>query len=84
MRNAVVVVFRQSGTGRCSGVRVERDFFGVCDLRESKVVRFRLPEANVVRAYPCWPRQSRWWVFHRGPTTGVALRRQHPQALSDL
>ena len=32
--NAVVVVFRQSGTGRGSGVRVERDFFGVFDLRE--------------------------------------------------
>jgi uncharacterized protein len=44
--NAVVVVFRQSGTGRGSGVRVERDFFGVYDLRESKVVRFRLYESE--------------------------------------
>ena len=44
--NAVVLVFRQSGTGRGSGVRVERDFFGVCDLRESKVVRFRLFESR--------------------------------------
>jgi uncharacterized protein len=39
---AVIVVFRQSGTGRGSGVRVERDFFGVYELRDSKVVRFRL------------------------------------------
>jgi ketosteroid isomerase-like protein len=44
--NAVVIVFRQSGTGRGSGVRVERDFFGVCDMRESKVVRFRLYESR--------------------------------------
>jgi ketosteroid isomerase-like protein len=44
--NAVVFVFRQSGTGRGSGVRVERDFFGVCDMRKSKVVRFRLYESR--------------------------------------
>jgi ketosteroid isomerase-like protein len=44
--NAVVVVFRQSGTGRGSGVRVERDFFGVYDLKESKVVRYRLNESR--------------------------------------
>jgi ketosteroid isomerase-like protein len=44
--NAVVLVFRQSGTGRGSGVRVERDFFGLCDLRELKVVRFRLYESR--------------------------------------
>jgi|SRR5919198_1346082 ketosteroid isomerase-like protein len=44
--DAVVVVFRQSGTGRGSGVSVERDFFGVCDLRKSKVVRFRLYESR--------------------------------------
>jgi hypothetical protein len=44
--NAVVVVFRQSGTGRGSGVRVERDFFGVFELRESKVVRYRLYETR--------------------------------------
>jgi hypothetical protein len=42
----VVLVFRQTGTGRGSGVRVERDFFGVFDLRESKVVRFRLYESQ--------------------------------------
>ena len=40
--DTVVVVFRQSGTGRASGVRTERDFFGVYDLTELKVVRFRL------------------------------------------
>ena len=42
----MVVVFRQSGTGRGSGVRVERDFFGVYDLKESKVVRYRLYESR--------------------------------------
>ena len=44
--DAVVMVFRQSGTGRGSGVRVERDFFAVYDLRESKVVRFRMYESR--------------------------------------
>jgi uncharacterized protein len=44
--DAVVVVFRQSGTGRGSGVRTERDFFVVYDLRASKVVRFRLYESR--------------------------------------
>jgi uncharacterized protein len=39
---AVVLVFRQAGTGKRSGVRAERDFFGVWELRDSKVVRFRL------------------------------------------
>ena len=39
---AVVLVFRQAGTGRASGVRIERDFFGVWELESSKVVRFRL------------------------------------------
>ena len=40
--DAVVLVFRQTGTGRGSGVRIERDFFGVWELENSKVVRFRL------------------------------------------
>jgi len=44
--DAVVIVFRQSGTGRTSGVRTERDFFGVYDLKESKVVRFRQYESR--------------------------------------
>jgi ketosteroid isomerase-like protein len=39
---AVVLVFRQAGTGKASGVRTERDFFGVWELQRSKVVRFRL------------------------------------------
>ena len=39
---AVVLVFRQAGTGRESGIRIERDFFGVWELENSKVVRFRL------------------------------------------
>ena len=37
-----MLVFRQAGTGRGSGVRIERDFFGVWELESSKVVRFRL------------------------------------------
>jgi ketosteroid isomerase-like protein len=44
--SAVVVVFRQTGSGRGSGVRVERDFFAVYELKESKVVRFRLYESK--------------------------------------
>jgi ketosteroid isomerase-like protein len=44
--DAVVIVFRQSGTGRTSGVRAERDFFNVYDLKESKVVRCRLFESR--------------------------------------
>ena len=44
--DAVVVVFRQGGTGRGSGVRIEGDFFGVYELRESKVVRYRMYESR--------------------------------------
>jgi uncharacterized protein len=44
--DAVVVVFRQSGTGRGSGVRTERDFYAVYDLRDSKVVRYRQYESR--------------------------------------
>ena len=44
--DAVVLVFRQAGTGRGSGVRIEREFFGVWYLRDSKVVRFRLFESR--------------------------------------
>ena len=44
--DSVIVVFHQSGTGRGSGVRAERDFFGVYDLRDSKVVRFRQYESR--------------------------------------
>jgi ketosteroid isomerase-like protein len=40
--DAVVLVFRQAGTGKRGGVRTERDFFGVWELEASKVVRFRL------------------------------------------
>jgi ketosteroid isomerase-like protein len=43
---SVVIVFRQSGTGRGSGVRTERDFFGVYDLSDSKVVRYRQYESR--------------------------------------
>jgi uncharacterized protein len=44
--DAVVVFFRQAGTGRGSGVRTEKDFFNVFDLRDSKVVRCRLFESR--------------------------------------
>jgi ketosteroid isomerase-like protein len=41
-----VIVFRQGGVGRGSGVRTERDFFAVYDLRGSKVVRYRQYESR--------------------------------------
>jgi ketosteroid isomerase-like protein len=44
--DSVVLVFRQAGTGRGSGVRIERDFFSVWELKDSKVVRFRLFESR--------------------------------------
>jgi uncharacterized protein len=44
--DAVVTVFSQAGTGRGSGIRSERDFFGVWELKDSKVVRFRLFESR--------------------------------------
>jgi ketosteroid isomerase-like protein len=43
---SVVIVFRQSGIGRGSGVRTERDFFAVIDLSDLKVVRYRLYESR--------------------------------------
>jgi ketosteroid isomerase-like protein len=44
--DSVVVVFRQWGTGRESGVRIDRDFFGVYDLKGSKVVRYHQYESR--------------------------------------
>ena len=44
--DSVVIVFRQRGTGRESGVQIERDFFGVYDLSASKVVRYRQYESR--------------------------------------
>jgi ketosteroid isomerase-like protein len=44
--DAVVIVFRQAGTGRGSGIRTERDFFNVYELRDSKVIRCRLYESR--------------------------------------
>jgi ketosteroid isomerase-like protein len=44
--DSVVIVFRQRGTGRESGVQIERDSFAVYDLRESKVVRHRMYESR--------------------------------------
>jgi uncharacterized protein len=44
--DSVVVVFRQGGMGRQSGIHMERDFFAVYDLRESKVVRYRMYDSR--------------------------------------
>jgi uncharacterized protein len=44
--DSVVLVFRQSGIGRDSGVKTERDFFAVYDLRDSKAVRYRQYESR--------------------------------------
>jgi ketosteroid isomerase-like protein len=44
--DSVLIVFRQSGIGRGSGVRTEREFFAVYDLRDSKVVRYRQYESR--------------------------------------
>jgi hypothetical protein len=48
--DAVVLVFRQAGRGRGSGIRIEREFFGVWYLRglEGRV----LPPVRVARASP--------------------------------
>jgi ketosteroid isomerase-like protein len=44
--SSVMVVFNQSGIGRGSGVRADRDFFAVYDLKNSKVVRYRQYESR--------------------------------------
>jgi hypothetical protein len=44
--DVVVTVFSQAGTGRGSGVRSERDFFGVWELEDLRVLRFRLFESR--------------------------------------
>jgi ketosteroid isomerase-like protein len=44
LEDGVVVVFRQAGTGRVSGLRVEGVFHSVWDVDGSKVVRVRLFE----------------------------------------
>ncbi len=44
--SSVVVVFHQSGIGRGSGIRTDRDFFAVYDLEDSKVVRYRQYESR--------------------------------------
>ena len=40
--DSVVVMFRQSGRGRGSGVEIDRLFYGVYELADAKVVRFQL------------------------------------------
>jgi uncharacterized protein len=44
--DAVVLVSRQTGTGKGSGVRIESDFFAVWDLKDSKIVSYRLYESR--------------------------------------
>jgi ketosteroid isomerase-like protein len=44
--DSVVVVFRQSGTGRESGIHIDRDFFAIYDLEKSKVVRYRMYDSR--------------------------------------
>jgi ketosteroid isomerase-like protein len=44
--DSVVVVFRQSGTGRESGIRIDREFFAIYDLENSKVVRYRMYDSR--------------------------------------
>jgi ketosteroid isomerase-like protein len=39
--DAVITVAHQRGRGKGSGVVIERDFFGVWELRDGKVSRFR-------------------------------------------
>jgi ketosteroid isomerase-like protein len=39
--DSVVVVFHQRGRGRASGVLTESDFFGVYDLRDGTITRYR-------------------------------------------
>jgi ketosteroid isomerase-like protein len=44
--DSVMVVFQQRATGRESGVRIEREFFGVYDLKGSQVVRYHQYESR--------------------------------------
>ena len=44
--DSVVAVFHQRGRGKGSGLRIARDFFGVYDLRDGKVARYRQFESR--------------------------------------
>lgn len=44
--DSVVIAFRQSGTGRESGVHIDREFFAIYDLERSKVVRYRMYDSR--------------------------------------
>jgi ketosteroid isomerase-like protein len=39
--DSVVVVFRQRGRGKGSGVEVDREFYGLYDVRGGKITRYR-------------------------------------------
>jgi ketosteroid isomerase-like protein len=44
--DSVIVVFRQTGRGRSSGIEVDRVFYNLYELADGKVVRFRLFESR--------------------------------------
>jgi ketosteroid isomerase-like protein len=44
--DSVVVFFRQRGTGRESGIQIDREFFAIYDLKDSKVVRYRMYDSR--------------------------------------
>ena len=44
--DSVVSTFRWSGRGKASGVETQQTFFGVYDLRDGKVVRYRQYETR--------------------------------------
>jgi uncharacterized protein len=39
--DSVVVVFRQRGRGKGSGIEVDREFYGVYDVRDGKITHYR-------------------------------------------
>ena len=44
--DSVVVVFRWTGRGKASGVETEATMFGVYDVKDGRIVRFRQYEAR--------------------------------------
>jgi uncharacterized protein len=44
--DSVVVIFRQRGRGRGSGVTVEQDYAGIYDFRDQQVARYRMFESR--------------------------------------
>ena len=71
--DAVVLVFRQAGTGPGSDVRIERDFFAVYDLKDSKDVRFRLFESRE-QALEASPGCREWTLRTKSATRPCASK----------